>query len=98
MERLTGTELERLHKLTVISWPDNSSRAHAELALARAVPQLLAEIKARRAADLTSEDVEALGLLQTHARVIRFQPHVEDRGARALHILDKLIAAHRSRT
>lgn len=64
----------------------------------RHMPSMLAEIRSRRAADLTADEVEALGWLQVQARAIQYDrvkagSDCFPNPARALAVLDKLLAS-----
>ena len=83
MERLTDSEIESI----ALRFPTH----FAEPPMSVLIQRMLTEIKERRAADLSERERDGLALLLTHARTIKFQPHVEHRAATALATLDRLL-------
>ena len=90
-ERLTDERLETLWKLTVVSWPDDPSKHHAEDVLARSAPAMLAELRERRAADLSQVERMAIAWAIEQARLVD-----PARYAIAFLAHDKLLAIARS--
>lgn len=92
MKRLADTALENLD-----AWLAARSRGAVSVEVRAALRNMLTELRARRAADLTDADIKALRWIRGQVNVIRFERSAmgasDEHTPAALAVLDKLLAS-----